>query len=127
MTVEKPIERPVVIEGSLMRRLWDNHKIIGEIKRSDAMKICVSIVTRDGIKYINVRDFYKKKSADEWKPSTNGIVIPILIPVNKGTERIEVYKLLSEMLAKAADELVDFPLADADNAVYTPVTRRNPR
>lgn len=105
-------------EGKVMRRLWDNNKELGHVMRADSTKISLHLVTRDGIKYVNLRDFYQKRTDGEWRASSTGIVIPYIVPVKRGKERIEPFKEVMQLLRQAEELLVDFPLADKDNAVY---------
>ena len=43
------------------KRIWDNFKEIGEVRKSDSIKFVIAAAIRDGVKYINIREFYKRK------------------------------------------------------------------
>lgn len=101
-----------------MKRIWDNYKVIGEIKKSDSIKIVVAAAIRDGVRYINLREFYIRKRDNVWKPGRDGLTIPLMIPINKGTEMLKTYEGLLPLLNSAANELKIMPLEDANNAVY---------
>lgn len=100
------------------KRIWDNYKVIGEIKKSDSIKIVVAAAIRDGVRYINLREFYIRKRDMVWKPGRDGLTIPIMIPVNQGTEMLKTYEGLIPLLAGAAKELETMPIEDENNAVY---------
>ena len=100
------------------KRIWDNYKVIGEIKKSGSIKIVVAAAIRDGVRYINLREFYIRKRDNVWMPGRDGITIPIMIPINEGSEMLRTYDGLVPLLAKAAKELETMPIEDANNAVY---------
>lgn len=100
------------------KRIWDNFKEVGEVQKSGAIKFVVSAAIRDGVKYINIREFYKRKRDDVWMPGRDGITMPLVVPVNDGKERLMPYSEMSALLSKAASELDVMELADEANAVY---------
>lgn len=100
------------------KRIWDNYKVIGETLKSDRIKLVVAAAIRDGVKYINIREFYLRQRDNEWRPGRDGITIPINIPINKGTEMIFPYEVFTTLLSAAAKELKDMPLYDSNNAIY---------
>lgn len=101
-----------------MKRIWDNFKNIGEVKKSDSTKLVVSAACRDGVRYIAIHEFYFNKRTQEWKPARDGIVLPLSVPINNGTEIIEPYAGLITEMTKAAHALADMPLMDENHAVY---------
>lgn len=100
------------------KRIWDNYKVIGETQKSDRIKLVVAAAIRDGVKYINIREFYLRQRDNEWRPGRDGITVPISIPINKGTDIIFPYDVFNTLLSAAAKELKDMPLYDHNNAVY---------
>lgn len=107
--------------ASKAKKIWDNYKVIGEVRKSDAIKLQVAAAYRDGVQYINIREFYLRKRDNEWMPGRDGITVPIVIPVNGGKERVHTYTQLSDLMTAAAAELAVMPMEDAENAVwYTP-------
>jgi len=103
------------------KKIWDNYKVIGEVRKSEAIKLVVAAAYRDGVQYINIREFYIRKRDNVWMPGRDGITVPIIIPVNGGKERVHTYDKLSELMAATATELATMPIEDAENAVwYTP-------
>lgn len=100
------------------KRIWDNYKVIGEVQKSDKTKLVIAAAIRDGVKYISIREFYLRQRDNEWKPSKDGITVPISIPINKGTDKIFPYDVFTTLLSAAAKELKDMPLYDHNNAVY---------
>ena len=107
--------------ASKAKKIWDNYKEIGEVRKSEAIKLVVAAAYRDGVQYINIREFYLRKKDNEWRPGRDGITIPVVIPVNEGKELVHSYETFVEVLAKAVDELSTMPMEDEANAVwYTP-------
>lgn len=103
------------------KKIWDNYKVIGEVKKSNAIKLVVAAAYRDGVQYINIREFYIRKRDNVWMPGRDGITVPVIIPVNEGKEMIHTYAQLSVLTAEAVAELAVMPMEDAENAVwYTP-------
>jgi hypothetical protein len=100
------------------KRIWDNYKVIGEAQKSDRIKLVVAAAIRDGVKYINIREFYLRQRDNEWRPGKDGITVPISIPINKGTDIIFPYDVFNTLLSTAAKELKDMPLYDSNNAIY---------
>lgn len=108
----KEVEKP--------KRLWDNYKVVGEVMKSDSIKIVVGAGIRDGVRYINLREFYIRKRDGVWNPGRDGLTIPLKVPVEKGTRIIEPYTTIIGLLADTADVLATMELMDENNAVYAP-------
>lgn len=100
------------------KRIWDNFKEIGEVRKSEAIKFVVAAAIRDGVRYINIREFYKRKKDNVWMPGRDGITIPLVVPINSGKDRLTPYTEMYDLFSKAAAELDVMPLADEANAVY---------
>ena len=104
-----------------VKRIWDNYKVIGEVQKSDRIKFVVAAGIRDGVKYINIREFYLRQKDSEWMPGKDGITIPLLVPIEKGTKLITPYKEMSALFERVSTELDSMPLYDEANAVtYIP-------
>ena len=100
------------------KRIWDNYKVIGEVRKAPAIKLVLAAAARDGVKYINIREFYLKKSTNEWKPARDGITIPIKLPINEAREMLEPYRVFLEVLQATAKALETLPIYDPNNTVY---------
>ena len=100
------------------RRIWDNYAIIGEVQKSSKIKFVIAAGIRDGVRYINIREFYLRQRDGVWKPGRDGITIPLRIPVDKGTKVIAPYDEFIKMLAEPKEALVVKELADEENAVF---------
>lgn len=111
-TIVKEIEKP--------KRLWDNYREIGEVKKSDRIKIVVGAGIRDGVRYINIREFYFRQKDGVWKPGRDGITLPLRVPIENGTKIIEPYLELIGLLSDTANALETMELSDKNNAVYVP-------
>lgn len=99
------------------RRVWDNYVVVGEVQKSASIKIQLAAAVRNGIKYLNVREFYKKKTEEVWKPGRDGITIPLLFPLENGQTIIKPYEDLIKLLEATAETLEDIELYDEANAV----------
>jgi hypothetical protein len=107
------------------KRLWDNCQIIGEVQKSEGKKYVVELVARDGIKYINVREWYKKKSESIWRPDRAGIAIPYMQPVQDGERVIYPADDLMKLIKEADGLAPDFEIEDEDNMVwYVPKAKK---
>ena len=100
------------------KRLWDNYKVVGEVQKSTKLKFVIGAGIRDGVKYINVREFYFRKRDNTWNPGKDGITVPLLTPINEGTELIKPYQEFTSLMYEAASALETMELADPEHAVY---------
>lgn len=100
----------------MAKKVWDNCKFIGEVQKTGSTKYKVELVARDGVKYINIREWYKRKRDNEYKPGRNGIAVPIEIPINE--EVTDVISEFMRVVGLAINESNDFELEDEENAVY---------
>ena len=101
-----------------MKRIWDNYKVIGEVQKSGSIKFVIAAAIRDGVKYINIREFYIRKKDGVWMPGRDGITIPLVVPINDGKDRLMPYSEMIRLIEGTAKELETLPLADEANAVY---------
>lgn len=100
------------------RIIWDNYKEVGYVRKGTQVQIVVAAGARDGVKYINIREFYRTRDNTDWRAGRAGITIPIRIPINKGTEIIEPYSKFIEWLQKTAEVLETFPIYDVNGIVH---------
>ena len=119
-----PVKKPKPDKPKL-KRLWDNYQVVGEVRKSDRIKFVIGAGIRDGVRYINIREFYLKKSDETWMPGRDGITIPLKVPVETGTKMLEPWADLAGLLLEAADTLAGMELYDEDNAVYIEKKERN--
>lgn len=112
----KTVRKPPKPKGP--KRIWDNFQEIGEVQKSASIKFVIAAAVRNGVKYINIREFYKRKKDDVWMPGRDGITIPILVPLEENTKQIEPYKDMIKLLTDAAEVLKDIELYDEEHAVY---------
>lgn len=103
------------------KKIWDNFIEIGEVRKSDKLKFVIAAATRNGYRYINIREFYYRNRDLQWVPSRDGITIPLTAPLNKGEKFISPYQEMADTLAKAAEVLRDMALLDDTNAVWQEV------
>ena len=100
------------------KKLWDNYCEIGTFQKSERLRVLVAVGVLDGVKYLNIREFYCRKNDGQWRPGRNGIVVPIKVPVENGTKIIEPYEDFMTLLAAAKEVSETMELYDEDYAVY---------
>lgn len=100
------------------KRLWDNYLVVGEVQKSDKIKFVIGAGVRDGVKYLNIREFYYTKKDAVWKPGRDGITIPMQVPIEKGTKIISPFNDLIAALQDATKTLSGMALSDINNSVY---------
>ena len=100
------------------KRIWDNFKEIGEVRKSGSIKFIIAAAIRDGVKYINIREFYKRKRDNVWMPGRDGITIPLIVPIEQGKARLAPYTEMIDIINRAAAELKTMELLDEEHAVY---------
>lgn len=102
------------------RRIWDNYKELFEIQKSERIKFVVAIATRDGYRYINIREFYCRMRDGIWKPGRDGITIPLHVPLANGTKLIHPATEMFCSLEKAMTLAEIMELADPEHEVWYP-------
>ena len=100
------------------KRIWDNFKEIDEVRKSDSIKFVIAAAIRDGVKYINIREFYNRKKDNVWMPGRDGITIPLVVPIEQGKARLTPYTEMIDVINKTAAELETMELLDEEHAVY---------
>lgn len=103
-------------QQSEMKKIWDNHEIIGEVQKSNATKLVVTLATREGVKYINIREWYKKQSDNIWRPGSAGIILPVSATV--AGQEVECAIEFLNLVDIATNLSKDFALADDEKAVW---------
>ena len=119
------VSPPKIHKTPKPKRIWDNYQEVAEVIKSDYEKFVIAAAARDGVKYLNIREFYFKRSEGIWKPGRDGITIPLLVPVEKGTRLITPFPEFAEALAKASLVAEGLELYDADKAVYYTPKEKN--
>lgn len=100
------------------KRIWDNFVEIGEVRKSDGIKFVISAATREGFRYVNIREFYMRKKDGVWKPGRDGITIPLRAGLNKGETFINPFDTLMKTIASAAEVAATMDLMDEEHAVW---------
>jgi hypothetical protein len=100
-----------------VKKIWDNCMLIDEVLKSPSTKLRIELVSRDGVKYVNIREWYKKKSDNVWKPGLAGFAMPVMFPID-GEVDTPAANLL-DTIQEALDKASDFELANDDNAVWS--------
>lgn len=102
------------------KRIWDNYKELFEVQKSDKIKFVVAAATRDGVRYVNIREFYMRQRDGVWRPGRDGITIPLEVPIKNGDEILSVAAELILRISEAVDVAAEIALADEANAVWYP-------
>lgn len=105
--------------------LWDNHEEVAIIQKSSRLRFQLCSCTRDGYRYVTIREWYMLNNG-AWKPSKNGITIPLVMPINRTTKPdpnnkptfIHPMQELLPALIQAFEIARDMELADPDNEVW---------
>jgi hypothetical protein len=113
---ETHIKRERCVDG--MKRIWDNYAVVGGLQKSPRQKFVFGAGVRDGIKYINIREFYYSKKRQEWRPGRDGITVPIVYPLELNTKQLKPWEMFIALFLKTADQLETMELYDEDNSVY---------
>lgn len=98
-------------------RVWDNYQEVCDVQKTERTKFIVSAAIRDGVRYINIREFYNKVGTDDWQPTRYGIAIPIIMPIEKGTKYLKVYLNFAKALKETLEVLKSLPIYDDENKV----------
>ena len=101
-----------------MKRIWDNYVVVGEVRKSEGIKLVVAAATREGFRYLNIREFYMRKRDGEWRPGRDGITIPLKASINKGASFISPFEDMLALIQKASDVVSTLELMDEKNAVW---------
>ena len=101
------------------KRIWDNYVDLFEVRKSDRIKFVVAAATRDGFRYINIREFYLRQRDQEWRPGRDGITIPLKAPVEKGKKMIYPAGDMMDAIRKAMEYVETMELSDPEHAVWT--------
>jgi hypothetical protein len=99
------------------KKIWDNCILIGDVFKSPSTKLRVELVAREGVKYVNIREWYKRKKDNEWKPGLSGFAIPVMIPID-GEVTAPAMDLITT-IQEALDKAPSFEIDDEDNAVWS--------
>lgn len=108
------------------KRIWDNYIDLFEVRKSDRIKFVVAAATRDGFRYINIREFYLRQRDNVWRPGRDGITIPLKAPVDKGTKAIFPAHDMLDAIRKTMEYVETMALSDPNHAVWSePKTKEN--
>lgn len=98
------------------QRIWDNNKIIGEVAMSPKTKMVICASIRDGVKYVNFRQWYQRRDG-VWRPSLDGFCMGVEVSMENAGPLKPIPAFLT-LVADAVAELKIMPLYDEANAVY---------
>ena len=101
-----------------MKRVWDNFEEVCEVRKSDGIKFVIAAATRKGYRYINIREFYFRKKTGVWRPSRDGITIPLKAPLNKGEKFIAPFRSMLKAMTMAGEVASTMELMDENKAIF---------
>jgi hypothetical protein len=113
-----PAPPPPPIPVKKPKRIWDNYRVIGEVMKANRLKLVIGAGIRDGVRYVNIREFYYRKRDNTWCPGRDGVTVPLIYPTKNGMERIAPYNDFMKLLQLTAETVTSMPLADENNAIY---------
>lgn len=108
------------------KRAWDNYEEVAFIQKSAKLSFLIAACTRDGFRCVTIREFYHRQRDDQWVPTKNGVMIPLVSPITRTKEpdpnnlpRI-IYPMQEFMsaLVQAVGVAQEMELADPENAVW---------
>lgn len=102
----------------IRKRIWDNYEEVAEVRKSDGIKFVIAAATRDGFRYVNIREFYMRKRDNVWRPGRDGITLPITAGLNKGEEFIHPLVEAIKAITAAGEVAATMELADEEKAVW---------
>lgn len=108
---------PVTQATPKPKRFWDNYVVVGDVPKTSRLKYVVAAAIRDGVKCINIREFYYTARQDVWRPGRDGIVIPLEYPIEEGSKILKPYEGLIAIFDATIKQLSTMPLYDPENAV----------
>lgn len=108
---DPPKKRKIVI--------WDNEQVIGEIQKSDNVKLVAKATTRAGTRYIVMIEYYRT-ALDEFGKwhAGNRLSMPLQKPINHGEQVIRPYESMLLLIAEAAKYAETMPLVDHDKQTF---------
>lgn len=118
--------REEFVEGGVLRKYWDNFETIAFVQKTARQKYEIGAGTRDGGRFVSIREYYFRKYDQQWIPSKNGIAIPVMYPMSK-TKRpdpdnpikfVHPAKDVLPAIQKAFEVAQTMELSDPDKAIY---------
>ena len=100
------------------KRIWDNFEEIAEVRKSDGIKFVIAAATRNGFRYVNIREFYLRKRDNTWQPGRDGLTIPLVAPLNKGEQFIKPYNDMIKALGNTAKFASTMDLLDETKSIW---------
>lgn len=110
-------------ESKSIKRIWDNFEEVCEVRKSDGIKFIIAAATREGYRYINIREFYMRKKDGKWRPGRDGITIPLKAPLNKGEKFIAPLSSMLVALQKTMDVASTMDLLDESKSIWVERTK----
>lgn len=69
---------------------WDSEVVVAEIQSTEHTKYVVSACrSKDGKHFVNIREWFKTRKCDEYKPGRHGICIPNMNGADVATHIME--------------------------------------
>lgn len=100
------------------KRIWDNYKVICRVRKTDNIHYEFAAAVRDGIRYINIREFYLRKRDGVWRPGMDGLTIPVISRLNNGTAKYHTLANFVKALTITKKEALELPIYDSTHSVW---------
>lgn len=103
------------------RRIWDNYKVVSEVQKNYRLKFVIAVATRDGFRCVVIREFYLRKSDNQWRPGRDGIILPLVsadFDENGDVKFINVCENVIKQISNAMVDAVKMELSDPEHAVW---------
>lgn len=114
-----------MIDKKNMQILFDNHKYFYEVPTTKNAKYMIGLSVKDGLYYLNIREFYRKAGAEDegWKPSTRGMLIPYNKRIRDEDGEFFTSNIAGDIIASALmieEHIKSFPIYNENNMVTIP-------
>jgi len=103
-----------------LKRIWDNHKVLGSVRKNRSYTIRVAAATRDGFRYIMLSLFEYRYKKSKWIPAyKQHISIPLMYNMDKTcTKWLQPAQEVVKLMVDAIELAATMPLVDEENTVW---------
>lgn len=99
-------------------KIWDNYKVIGEVRKSKGKKLVVCATTLNGFRYVVIQEYYRRKVDNEWMRGARMMAIPVLSSKDDGKTWLHPLSEILPVMKEAGDYAATMELEDEANAIW---------
>lgn len=99
-------------------KLWDNYQVLAEVQKNERLKLVIAGAVRDGVRSLVIREFYMRKKDGAWMPGRDGIVVPLMMPINYGKEIVHPLPELLKSFNGVIETIESMALTDPEHEVW---------